>query len=71
MKAEIDILKFCRHDKIVEFIDHFENSEYIFIITEYIKYGDLQDYFINIYKKGEIVSEKKAAKITFQIASAL
>ena len=44
MQREIDILKICKHPNIVRFLDHFENSEYIFIVMEYLKYGSLKDY---------------------------
>ena len=37
VKMEIGILKLCHHPNIVRLLDHFENVDYIFIITEYIE----------------------------------
>ncbi len=68
IKNEIDVLRVCRHPCIVQFLDHFENSEYIFIVMEYIKYGHLREY---LKKKKFVITEKRAAKISFQVAGAL
>ena len=68
VKNEINVLQVCRHPHIVQFLDHFENSEYIFIVMEYIKYGHLREY---LTKKNFNISEKIASKIASQIASAL
>ncbi len=71
VSTEIEILKFCKHPNIVNFIDHFENSEYIFIILEYIKHGDLSKFLNKLQKNKTIVSEAIAASITYQIANGL
>jgi len=71
VKREIDILKFNTHPNIVEFLDHYENSEYIFIIIEYLKYGDLKDFINKKVKKGELIKESTAALIAYQIADGL
>ena len=68
LKSEIDIMKVCKHPNIVQFIDHFENSEYIFIVIEYLQHGHLGQYLIN---KNFAVSEKRISLIASQIASAL
>ena len=68
MQREIDILKICKHPNIVRFLDHFENSEYIFIVMEYVQHGHLRQYFT---KNHFSVSEQRIAMIAFQIASAL
>ena len=68
VKIEIDVLQVCRHPCIVQFLDHFENSEYIFIVMEYIKCGHLRQYLLK-YKFN--ISEKQASKIAYQIASGL
>ena len=68
---EIDVLKFCKHPNVINFLDHFENSEYIFIIMEYIKYGDLSDYLYKKRKYDIPLSEERAADISYQIADGL
>jgi len=68
LKSEIDIMKVCKHPNIVLFIDHYENSEYIFIVMEYLQHGHLRQY---LTKKNFAVSEKRISQIAFQIASAL
>jgi hypothetical protein len=44
VKNELEILKFCKHTNIVEYIDSFETSEHIYIVTEYFGCGDLLSY---------------------------
>jgi len=68
---EIDVLKFCKHPNIINFLDHFENSEYIFIIMEYIKFGDLSSYLNKKKKEKNAISEERGADISLQIAEGL
>jgi len=68
VKSEIDIMKLCRHPNIVTLLDHFENSEYIFIIMELLTGGDLEEFFHKIKFK---INENKAASIMFQLASGI
>lgn len=65
VKSEIDIMKLCRHPNIVNLLDHFENSEFIFIVMELLLGGDLETYFHKIKFK---FSEAKAANIMYQLA---
>jgi len=44
LQKEIEILKICQHPNIIRFYDVFENSEYISIVMEYLKGGDLFTY---------------------------
>jgi len=70
MRLEIDILKISKHPNIVSFLDHFENSEYIFIVMEYIKHGSLKDFLKNqkpLSKLNEII----ICKIIYQVASGI
>lgn len=64
VKSEIDIMKLCRHPNVVRLLDHFENSEYIFIIMEYLSGGDLGDYLNKVNFK---VIEQRAAEIMYQL----
>jgi serine/threonine protein kinase len=44
VRIEIDILKLCHHPNIVRLLDHLENNDYIYIVTEYIEGGTLGQY---------------------------
>ena len=68
VQTEIDILKICKHPCIVKFLDHFENSEYIFIVTEYFENGNLKKYLRRIDYK---MNEKIASKIVIQVCTGL
>lgn len=73
VKSEIDIMKLCRHPNIVSLLDHFENSEYIFIVMEYIKGGDLTKYVQKYYggKSNKTLPEKRTAELMRQLALGL
>jgi tRNA A-37 threonylcarbamoyl transferase component Bud32 len=73
VKTEIDIMKLCRHPHIVSLLDHFENSDYIFIVMEYIQGGDLTRYVQKYYggKNNKTLPEKRVAELMKQFASAL
>ena len=66
VRIEIGILKLCHHPNIVRLLDHLENNDYIYIITEYIEGGTLGQYF---KKKKFNFSERQATTIMSQIAS--
>ncbi len=68
IKTEIDILKISKHPNIVKFLDHFENSDYIFLVMEYLNYGNLQEYLV---KNNYDLNETEAAIIAYQLADAL
>ena len=66
VRIEIGILKLCHHPNIVRLLDHLENSDYIYIVTEYIEGGTLGQYF---KKKKFNFSERQAINIMTQIAN--
>ena len=68
VRIEIGILKLCHHPNIVELLDHLENSDYIFIVMEYIEGGTLRQYF---KKRKFNFSERQASNIMMQIISAV
>jgi hypothetical protein len=68
VKGEIDIMKLCMHPNIIQLFDHFENSDYIFIIMEYLKGGDLEQY---LHKINFRVTENRARTLIFQLASGI
>ena len=66
VRIEIGILKLCHHPNIVRLLDHLENNDYIYIVTEYIEGGTLGQYF---KKKKFNFSERQATNIMSQIAN--
>jgi len=68
VRSEIDILKISKHPSIINYLDNFENSDYIFIVMDYIKCGTLQEY---LKSKHFNISEKAGARIAFQLVEAL
>jgi serine/threonine protein kinase len=64
---DIDIMKVCNHENIIKYIDYFEDLEYIYIITEYAKIGNLQDYLGNNFN----MNETTVKEIIQQIAKAI
>ena len=48
-RREIEVLKMCQHPNIIKLIDIFENSDYYFIVLDYMAGKDLFDY---IQKRG-------------------
>ena len=68
VRIEIGILKLCHHPNIVRLLDHLENTDYIYIVTEYIEGGTLGQYF---KKKKSNFSERQATNIMSQIASGI
>jgi len=68
MRLEIAIMKHCKHPNIIRFISDYENSDYIFIVMEYLRSGTLRQYLDKIKIK---LNEKLAANICYQISDTL
>jgi serine/threonine protein kinase len=43
-RREIEVLKMCQHPNIIKLLDLFENSDYYYIVLEYMEGKDLFDY---------------------------
>lgn len=67
-KREIEILKICQHPSIIKLLDVFENQDYIYIVMEYLKGGDLFNY---LEKRDFTIPESKARELTHSIATGL
>ena len=65
VNSEIDIMKMCLHDNVVRILDHYESSNTIYIIMEYLQGGNLNDYLENIDPSA--VTEDFAAFVVRQI----
>ena len=68
VKIEIGILKLCHHPNIVRLLDHLENLDYIYIVTEYIEGGTLGQY---LKKNNFNFTEQQASNMIYQIASGI
>lgn len=68
LKREIEVLKICQHPNIIRFYDVFENSDYIYIVMEYLKGGD---FFTYLELKNFKIPEERARQIAHQIATAI
>ena len=68
LKREIEVLKICQHPNIIRFYDVFENSDFIYIVMEYLKGGDFFNY---LESKNFKITEERAKTIAHQIATAI
>jgi len=58
----------CQHPNIVGLVDLFENSDYYYIVLEYMQGKDLFDYIqIRNFK----ITEQRVKEISFQIGLAI
>lgn len=67
-RREIDVLKMSQHPNIVGLIDLFENSDYYYIVLEYMQGKDLFDYIQVRHFK---LSEQRVKEIAYQIGLAI
>jgi len=68
LRREIDILQICGHPHIIRLYEHHQHESKMWMVLDICKGGALFD---QIIKVGSDFSERVAAKIIFQIASAL
>lgn len=53
-RREIEVLKMCQHPNIISLLDLFENSDYYFMVMEFMQGADLFDYLqARDFKLGE------------------
>ena len=67
-RREIEVLKMCQHPNIIKLIDLFENSDYYYIVLEYMEGKDFFDYLKLRHFK---ISEDRAKELIYQIALAI
>lgn len=67
-KREIEIMKVCQHLNIISLLDYFENSDYIYIVLELLRGGDLYEY---LERREFKISESRARNIIHALATAL
>ena len=67
IQKEFSILKLCHNPYIIKFYKHYETKNNLFIITEFIKEGDLFEYV----KDKAFLEEYEAAVIFKQLLEAI
>ena len=67
-KREIEIMKLSQHPHIIRLLDLFENQEYIYIVMENLRGGDM---FTYLERRKFTISEKRAKELSHQLATAL
>jgi serine/threonine protein kinase len=64
---EMKIMRSLRHPNIVEFKEYVDQGDYMYIIMEFVRHGDLQQYL----KRNRRLEESQARAMAQQILSAL
>lgn len=64
---EMKIMQTLRHDNIVEYVEHHDQGDYLYIIMEYVRHGDLQAYL----QHNGSMSESLVRSVAQQILGAL
>jgi serine/threonine protein kinase len=67
-RREIDVLKMCQHPNIVSLIDLFDNSDFYYIVLEYMQGKDLFDY---IQFRNFKIPEDRVKELAYQIGIAI
>ena len=65
IKREIEIVKFCKHENIIAYIDDFEDFNYMFLILEYVDGGDL----LSTLRNNPIIDDDEIKVILKQICT--
>ncbi|KAL7476482.1 hypothetical protein ACHAW6_002338 [Cyclotella cf. meneghiniana] len=72
IQREISLLEGMNHDRILQLVDVYEDSEYVHIVTELCSGGELFDRIVEKSSTGQgCFSEQEAARILYQILSAV
>ena len=69
VSSELNIMKMARHKNVVRLLDHYENSNTIYIIMELLEGGTLNSFLENI--EPTLLSEANAAKLIYQICEGI
>lgn len=67
-RREIEVLKMCQHNNIVKLIDLFENSEYYYIVMEYMEGNDMFDF---LQRKNFELPEEHVKELMIQLIIAV
>jgi len=67
-RREIEVLKMCQHPNIINLVDIFENSEYYYIVLDYMEGSDLFDY---LQARDFNLGEDRVRELTYQLVLGL
>jgi calcium/calmodulin-dependent protein kinase I len=68
IKKELAICRMMKHPNIVALLDVFDSAEYVFLFMELVSGGEL---FTKLDKGEKYYTEQHAAKVTYEMASAI
>ena len=68
---EVELLRFLDHPNIVKVYEFFQDSDRIYIVTEFCNGGELYDVINQRKSNGAFFSEKEAGRIIEQVLSAI
>lgn len=67
MDNEMNIMQSLQHENIVQFVEYIDQGDYLYIIMEYVPYGDLQGH-LHTYR---YLTEAQGRTVAQQVMSAL
>ena len=70
-KNEIKIFKKIKSDYLVQILDYYKDSRYIYLVMEYAEKGDLEEYIRSSYKKNNRIDKKFLDTVIYQITEGL
>eukprot|EP00232_Nephroselmis_pyriformis_P003965 CAMPEP_0182908254 /NCGR_PEP_ID=MMETSP0034_2-20130328/35107_1 /TAXON_ID=156128 /ORGANISM="Nephroselmis pyriformis, Strain CCMP717" /LENGTH=589 /DNA_ID=CAMNT_0025044421 /DNA_START=163 /DNA_END=1929 /DNA_ORIENTATION=+ len=70
-RNEVDVLQHLDNINIVQYVDHFEEDGWFYILTEFAEDGTLADHIKSVAESGETFSEAEVWDIFTQIVLAL
>lgn len=59
---EIEVLKVCQHPNIIKLRDFNEDSDFIYVVLDYIKGRDLYDY---LKYRNSRITEERAKQVAY------
>ena len=60
---EMQIMKSVSHKNIVQYVDYVDRHNHMYIIMEFVAYGDLQKYISNQIPLGEVLGKTMASQV--------
>lgn len=70
-KNEIKIFKKINSDYLVSILDYYKDSKYMYLVMEYAREGDLEQYIRSSYKNKKKMDSKFIDTVIYQITEAL
>ena len=67
IENEMQIMQTVRHPNIVQYVNYYDIENHLYIVMEYVPYGDLQDYL----EESGVLTEDQGRVMSRQVLSAL